>query len=99
MRAYHVCTKDIAATAKQHASVFHYAELPDGTVLLSSEFSSEEAQSQFEQHVTVQALPHQFDPTPLEAHHVVRFAHIGVVTGHTMKDLKRLAKQKLHRLL
>ena len=99
MRSYHIVPKEIAQIVGRHAYSWHWAELPDGSVLLSSEFRSESEQERFESHCTVEPLPHLFDPSPLEEKHIARFQHLGLRNGHTMKDLRKLAKQKLHRLL
>jgi hypothetical protein len=44
-------------------------------------------------------MPDITDTTPLTDAHVAKFAHIGLKTGHKMKDLVKLARKNLHCLL
>lgn len=99
LKTFHVCPRDIADIVSRHAYVWHWATLPDGNVLLSTEFSSDYEQEVFETHATVEPLPHILDASPLEPKHVNRFSFLGIKQGDNMKTLRKLAKQNLHRLL
>jgi hypothetical protein len=99
LRTLHICPADIADTVGRHAVTWHWVTLPDGKVLLSTDFISDIEQETFEKHATVEPLPHIFDPSPIDQKHVDSLKHIGVKAGHTTKDVRKLAKEKLSRLL
>ena len=88
MRRLYLCPKDVALIAVNHLSVYHYVDLPGGSVLLSGEGNT----SKFEQHATVEPLPELFDPSPISNDHANRLASLGVKPGHKVIDVRNAAR-------
>ena len=96
---YHLVPHNQIGSIGRHASVYHYVILPDKTCLVSGLFKSRRELDRWESNVNVTPMPDITDTTPLTDAHVAKFAHIGLKTGHKMKDLVKLARKNLHCLL
>ena len=97
---YYICSKEnlLAVSNKQHLSGAHWIDLPDGTILVKARFTNEGAVSRFEDHPTVQSLPHPTTSKTVGADVAKRLGHLGVKESHTTYDVAELAS-KQHPLL
>lgn len=84
----YVCPPE--AVKGKHFVNTHYINLPNGKVLLSSEFADEYYKDDFERNVTVQAVAPDGETVTVE--HAELLAGIGVMEGHTHKQVRTLAK-------
>jgi hypothetical protein len=85
--------RDIAvAQASKHCGVAHWIELPDGRVLVSSEFTDEMKKDDLERNVSVEPCCH--DNETVSDAHLKALEHLGVQKQHTSKDVRKLAKRQ-----
>ena len=93
MRKLFIVPLDIAQAYTHLFTDSHWLSLPDGTVLLNASFHADHQQEKFHGIPGVEPLPHpQYESgKPISDEHVSALAHIGVVKGHTVHDVAKLA--------
>jgi hypothetical protein len=95
MEKLYILPLDVAKAYGFHTTESHGMELPDGSALLKCRFHSGRQIEHFESihGVSDGALPHPAyeSDKPIKDEHVTKLAHLGVVKGHTVHDVSRLA--------
>jgi hypothetical protein len=99
MEKMYILPLDVAQGYGFHTTESHYIVLPDGvTALIRCRFHSGRQIEHFEgiHGVSDGALPHPtYEPTtPISDAHVKALAHLGVVKGHTVHDVSKLAAKQ-----
>jgi hypothetical protein len=92
----YVCPRDIAVAHSRHFITANWIDLPNGSVLLSGEFSDEQRKDLFEQNISVEPCCHDGDTVTQQ--HAQKLASIGVRMGNTAKQVRTAAK-KIHGLM
>jgi hypothetical protein len=120
MRRFYVTTKEAWLGSSErdgntfrHIDLFHpavgshYIDLPDGMILLSTDFATETTEAIWHAHPEVARLPHPIYESGVKlndlhqkaehahkqfrAHHLAALAAIGITGEHTIFDVHRIA--------
>ena len=98
MEKLYILPLDIAQAMGFHTTESHGMVLPDGSALVRCRFHSGRQIEHFERvhGVAGGALPHPaYESTkPISDEHVAKLAHLGVVKGHTVHDVSKLAAKQ-----
>jgi len=95
MSDFYICElNDVVGHAQQFKDT-HYIDLPDGRVLVSANFHSENFMERWAAQPHVEKVAH--DDEAASAHCAEALKHLGVKTDHTKTEVRKLVR-KVHRL-